>query len=72
MTKTERVLNALLAGDHLTHLKALAYGTYRLADVVYRLRRQGYNIVTLDRVDSDGTRYTEYFIPEAANNRAAA
>lgn len=72
MTKTERVYNALLSGDRLTHLKALAYGTYRLADVVYRLRGKGVHIVATDRVDSDGTRFTEYYIPEAVDNRDAA
>lgn len=64
MTKTQKVLNALLSGDHMTHLKALAYGTYRLADVVFRLRNKGFIIRAEDHVDADGTRYTSYYIPE--------
>jgi hypothetical protein len=63
MTKTQKVLNALLSGDHMTHLKALAYGTYRLADVVFRLRGKGFVIRAEDHVDADGTRYTSYYIP---------
>jgi len=75
VTKTSLILDALLAGDRLTHLKAIAYGTYRLADVVYRLRRKGYQIVATDKTDSSGTPFTEYHIPaeyrEVYNRQAA-
>jgi len=75
VTKTSLILDALIAGDRLTHLKAIAYGTYRLADVVYRLRRKGYPIVATNKTDSKGTLFTEYHIPamyRAVFNRQAA
>lgn len=64
-TKTAAILQALLNGDKLTHLKAIAYGTHRLAAVVHRLRGQGFNIQKTTKTDSNGTRFAEYFIPRA-------
>ena len=62
MTKTELIADALKRGDKLTHLKAIAYGTYRLADVIYRLKKRGMNIVTETKTDSAGTKFAEYSI----------
>jgi len=67
-TKTDLIRNALERGDRLTHLKAIAYGTYRLADVVYRLKKQGMDIVTETKTDSAGTKFAEYHI----NHQVAA
>ena len=65
ITKTELIRRALENGDRLTHLKGLAYGTYRLADVIYRLKKKGLNIQTDYKVDSNGTEYAEYRLAAA-------
>ena len=59
-SKTSKILAALQAGDKLTHLKALAYGTHRLAAIIYNLRKAGYNIISTLKHDVNGTPYTEY------------
>jgi hypothetical protein len=65
-TKQARILSALEAGDRMTHLKAIAYGTYRLAAVVHRLRALGYTINVDTKTDVNGTRFAEYYMePEA-------
>jgi hypothetical protein len=41
------VLNHLKSGAEITPLEALKkYGAYRLSDVIFKLRREGFNIVT--------------------------
>ena len=41
------VLNHLKTGAEITPLEALnKYGAYRLSDVIFKLRREGFNIVT--------------------------
>lgn len=62
-TKTDYILNDLLRGRTMTHHKAQAYGTYRLAAYVHRLRKLGYRIDSRTAVAGDGIRYTEYFMP---------
>lgn len=61
-SKTAAIRSALLKGDRLTHMKALAYGTHRLAAIIFNLRKQGVNVQTTVKRDSNGTRYTEYFV----------
>ena len=65
VTKTEMIRRALENGDRLTHLKGLAYGTYRLADVIYRLKKQGMRIITDYKLDCNGTEYAEYRLADA-------
>lgn len=62
-SKTAAIRSALLKGDRLTHMKALAYGTHRLAAVIYDLRKQGMVINAVEKRDSNGTRYAEYSCP---------
>lgn len=49
------VLTELKAGRSLTSMDALQeFGCFRLADVIYRLREDGYNVVTglIERQDA--------------------
>ena len=66
-TKQARILTALQNGDRLTHLKAIAYGTYRLAAIVHRLRGHGINIEADTKTDGNGTRFAEYYIPRVGD-----
>ena len=59
-TKTQAIRNALENGDRPTHMKALAYGTHRLAAVIHRLRKQGMDITATVKEDANGARFTEY------------
>lgn len=59
-TKTQLIQEALERGDRLTHLKAIAYGTYRLADVIFRLKKKGLDIRTETKTDGAGTQFAEY------------
>lgn len=73
-TKTNAIRNALMNGDRLTHMKALAYGTHRLAAVVFRLKKQGMDIRVTTKRDSNGMPFAEYYVPrvsEAGLNVAA-
>ena len=60
--KIDVILEAFQSGETLTHLKALAYNTHRLAHFVNVLRSRGWNIVSVKKEDRGGTRYTEYFL----------
>lgn len=59
-TKKYAILMAFQRGEKLTAYKALAYGTMRLAAVVFALRAEGYNISREDREDGNGVLFTEY------------
>ena len=50
-TVTGDILNHLKRYGSINQLKALErYGTWRLADVIFRLREQGYKIRTEDKL----------------------
>lgn len=66
LTKTQRILNALMQGDRLTAYKAAAYGTLRLAAVIHSLRQRGYYIERTIKKDQNGTRFAEYYMPSYA------
>ena len=67
MTKLETISRALLNGERLTHLKALAYNTHRLAVFIHTLRkRDGWNIVSEEKHDLNGNKFTEYYLPSPA------
>ena len=63
MSKIDSIANALTRGEKLTHLKALAYNTHRLAVFIHTLRKRGWNIVSETKIDGGGTKYTEYYLP---------
>jgi len=72
MNKTDMIRAAFYRGEHLTHLKAIAYGTYRLADVVFRLKKQGMNIVTEIKHDGTGEKFAEYHLARTDDERPIA
>ena len=50
MTQQNRVLNHLRQNGSITPLEAMnLYGIYRLSVHVWRLRKKGYNIVTVEQ-----------------------
>ena len=61
-TKLSMILEAFQNGDKLTHLKALAFRTHRLAHFVNVLRQRGWNIISTVKCDGTGTQFTEYFL----------
>lgn len=49
ISKTGKVLEHLEKHGTITSLEAIElYGATRLSDIIYRLRKRGYNITTLD------------------------
>lgn len=60
-SKTSRILSAFLGGHKLTNLTALGqYGLYRLSDVVFKLRKRGVPILTIERKDVNDVAFAEY------------
>lgn len=46
-SQIERIKNALMNGEKITPLDAwISYGVYRISDVVFRLRKAGYDVQT--------------------------
>ena len=67
--KTEKVLEHLQTYGCITSLEAIElYGATRLSDIIYRLRKRKYNILTIDIpfVDRFGTKsaYGKYVLNE--------
>jgi hypothetical protein len=61
MSQKQFVLNALLKGKSISPIKALAeYGIFRLADVIYKLKLDGWDITTTIKSSLVGKRYAEY------------
>ena len=60
MYKIDLIKKAFESGEKLTHLKALAYNTHRLAHFVHVLRKRGMDITSVVKQDFGGTEYTEY------------
>jgi hypothetical protein len=61
-TATTKILEALKRGDRITGLDALRkWGTYRLAGIIYNLRRAGHPIVT-DMKQHGKITYAEYYL----------
>ena len=60
--KIDVILEAFQNGEKLTHLKALAYNTHRLAHFVNVLRKRGWNIISVQKEDIGGTKFTEYYL----------
>ena len=58
----EQILDHLQAGKNITPLEALnSYGCFRLAAVIYKLKKQGYNIESAN-VKRDGKSFSSYYI----------
>lgn len=65
--KTEKVLEHLKNYGYITSLEAIElYGATRLADIIYRFRKQGMDITTIDVpfIDRYGTKssYGKYVL----------
>ena len=57
-TQMDRVLNYMYAHGSISSLEAIRdLGVTRLADVIFKLKKQGYNIVT--RTEKNTNRYNE-------------
>lgn len=70
--QTRKVLAHLLAGKEITRLKAdKVYGIVNLPDCIYRLREEGYDVVTTRAKDEEGRRYVVYSLPPKAAAVAA-
>ena len=68
-TKTEKVLEHLKNYGYITSLEAIElYGATRVADIIYRFRKRGMNISTIDVPFTDryGTKssYGKYVLNE--------
>jgi hypothetical protein len=61
MTQEEFVKTYLKSGKRLTALKAMGeYNIFRLAAVIHKLRKQGFNIVSDTKRSAAGRNYEEY------------
>mgnify|MGYP001046662639 FL=1 len=59
-TQKVNVLNHLKSGKSITPLEALQeYGCFRLADRIFVLRQDGYNIIT-NNITENGKTFAEY------------
>lgn len=76
-TRPEQVIDHLIRVGRITDATARAqFGSFRLADAVYRLRTRlkglipnGQTIITVPREDVNGTPFAEYrLVPEAQAN----
>jgi hypothetical protein len=64
MTKIDAVYLHLKKHKHITSWEAIKlYKATRLADIVYKLKAQGFKIVTL-MVEGENTRFARYFLKE--------
>ena len=61
MSQKEFVLNVLSSGRTITPAKAMAeFNICRLADVIYKLKKEGWFIASMLRHSISGKRYAEY------------
>ena len=69
MNKTEDIKQFFETGHSLTSMEAFSmFGSTRLADVVFRLRKRGMNIVGKERVGKDRYgRMCRYFVYKLEN-----
>lgn len=62
-TKTDKVKDHLLQYGTITTWQAIQqYKATRLSDIILRLRRRGYNIVTIMKETDAGERYGVYVL----------
>lgn len=61
------ILGDLQAGLSITPLDALnRFGCFRLAAVIFNLRKQGYKIITGEGTSADGKRFARYYMAKPA------
>lgn len=66
MSQKQSVLNHLRSGVVLTQARALfELNVWRLADVIWKLKRDGHNIVTEDVKLKSGKRFAQYRLLES-------
>jgi hypothetical protein len=62
MTKKQAVVKHLQTHGHITSWEAITlYRATRLADIVYKLKNQGFDIYTL-MVEGKDTKFARYFL----------
>ena len=67
ITQEDKVLSHLKKYGSITSMQAFEeYGITRLASVVFKLRKQGYNIVTTTETSRRGKNYGRYFLRRTA------
>jgi hypothetical protein len=60
-TKIAKVAGHLVGKKSITSWKAIElYQATRLADIIFTLKQQGWDIITTMRYEPDGTRYAVY------------
>lgn len=69
MTQKDMVISHLLEHGSITSLDAIQeYGITRLADVIYKLKKDKWPIITLDEVSKNRygkeVRYGRYILPQ--------
>lgn len=64
-TKIEMLREHLKSGKSITQLEAIGlYSLFRLAARVHELKKQGWNIITSEKRDANGSVYAEYRLGE--------
>jgi hypothetical protein len=78
LTKAELTIRTLKAKGHISEVTGSAeHGRYRVSDAIYRLRGRdsdlvppGMEIITVEKVDSNGNTYGEWQLVRKAKGRA--
>jgi hypothetical protein len=71
MTKIDAVYLHLKKHGHITSWEAIKlYKATRLADIIYKLKNQGFSIYTL-MVEGENCRFARYFIEDKKFKRAS-
>ena len=64
-SQKDRILEHLKSGRTITPIDALNdFGCMRLADVIFRLRHEGWDIATIDTKSPNGKRFASYRLEE--------
>jgi hypothetical protein len=59
----DKILSALLSGDRLSKLDMLTrFGVWNSGNVIFQLRREGYENIKTDMVTRRGKTFAEYFL----------
>tara|TARA_R100000329_G_C7539860_1_gene190566 strand:- start:451 stop:663 length:213 start_codon:yes stop_codon:yes gene_type:complete len=62
-----RILEHLKSGKTITPIDALNdFGCMRLADVIFRLKNDGWDIATIDTKSANGKRFASYKLVETS------
>lgn len=64
-SKIDHLKDHLLGGNSITQLEAIGlYSLFRLAARVHELKKKGWNIITREKRDLNGSVYAEYYLGE--------